>query len=193
MKFRNILGLMMIPAILFIQSCGSAGGGITTLNTSMVSATVDTLVLDSDVVSWVDSTGAKATACASTSQAATPAADSINMTIVSKTYSNTASTALPVRIGNVTISYSPANTTTPAMASEYQTVGQIIQPGASLTVPVRISSQEQKIRLQSVLSCSATIYNYYVTLTADVTEIGTDKKGTVTTNMQLRFADFVDK
>jgi len=188
---RLILTFTLAAAILILQSCGGAGSGVASLNTTMVTATVDTLILDSDIVAWVDATGAKATWCGSTSIPSTPASDSVNVTVTPKAYSNTVSNALPVRVESATISYEPANTSTPPMASEYQTIGQVIQ--APLSVPVRVSSQEQKQSLFNVLACNGIIYNYYVTISINVTEVGTDKKDTVTTKMQLRFSDYLEK
>lgn len=190
-KCWKLLIMGMLP--LALAGCGSSGGGTAELKTSFVTASVDIALLDSDVVSWVDSTGAKATACADTSFPATPAGDSVNVAVASKAYSNTGSMGLPVRIESATVSYTPANSATPAMPSVFQTVGLILANGGSATVPVRVATQEQKIRLQPKLACNSTIYNYYTTITLDLTEIGTDTKSTVQTSMQLRLADFVDK
>jgi len=170
--------------------CGSTDGA---LSTSTVTPTIDTLVMDSDVVSWVDAAGAKATACAATSFPATPAADSVNVVVSSKAYSNTGDQGLPIRIESATISYVPANSSTPAMAPEFQTIGMTIANGSTATIPVRVATQEQKMHLQSVLACNNTIYNYYTKITFNVTEIGTNKKTSVDSSLQLRFSDFVDK
>jgi hypothetical protein len=171
--------------------CGGTDG---LLNTSSVTATIDTLVLDSDVVTWVDATGAKATYCADTSYTAIPVADSVNVTIKSTAYSNTGSTGLPIRIEKATITYVPANSLTPKMDPEYQTIGMTIANGASATIPVRVSTQEQKRNLLDRLACNPNvIYNYYTKITFDIREIGSDKKISVDADMQLRFSDYIDK
>lgn len=182
--------LLFAVLITGLYGCGSPEGS---LSTSTVTASVDTLVMDSDVVAWVDATGAKATACGATSFPSIPVADSVNVAIKSTAYANTGSMGLGVRVESATISYTPANSATPAMAPEYQTVGLTIANGATTTVPVRVATQEQKLRLQTALACNNTIYNYYTKISMDVTEIGTNKKSTVETAMQLRFADFIDK
>ena len=188
---KKILSLCVLLSF-FMFGCGGSGEGL--LATSSVTATTDTLVLDSDVVSWVDATGAKATACAVTSFYATPVADSVNVTIKSTAYpSSSSSTGLDLRIKSATISYSPANINTPAMSPEYQTIGMTISAGGSATIPVRVATQEQKIRLQSVLACNNTIYKYYTKISFDVAEIGSGKNITVDSSMDLRFADFIDK
>ena len=185
---KKILLLSLVLSCGFL-GCGSVDGS---LNTSMVTANIDTLVMDSDVVSWVDATGTKATACAASSISATPAADSVNVTVVSKAYSNTGSTGLPIRVESATITYTPANSATPAMASEYQVIGMTVTNGSSASIPVRVATQEQKMRLLTALACNATIYNYYTKIILNISEIGSDKKSTVDASMQLRFADFVD-
>lgn len=176
-----------------IYGCGSAGGGSAELKTSFVTASAKTAVLDSDVVAWVDATGAKATACAETSFPSTPVADSVDVDVVTKAYPNTGSVGLPIRIETATISYDPANSATPPMAPEYQTIGITVVNGATATVPIRVATQEQKIRLQPKLACTSSIYNYYTNITLNISEIGSNTKSSVSTSMQLRLADFIDK
>jgi hypothetical protein len=162
--------------------CGSSEGE---LSTSTITATVDTAVMDSDIIKWTDQK-----ACTG---ASIPPADSVNVSVVSKAYSNTGSMGLPIRIESATISYTPANSSTPAMPSEFQTIGSTIANGSTVTVPVRVSTQEQKERLINALACGGPIYNYYTKITLNISEIGTDKKTTTDVSMQLRFADFIDK
>lgn len=170
--------------------CGSTDG---TLNTSFVTANVDKPDMDSDVVNWVDNNGTKSTACATASFPSLPAADSVNVTVTSTPYSNTGPNGASIRLGTATISYVPANSTTPQMPSEYQTIGMTITNGGAVTVPVRVATQEQKASLYSALACNISIYKYYTKISIDITEIGTDKKSTVDAFMNLRFADFIDK
>lgn len=183
-----------ILMMLMVVSCGLFGCGSTegTLNTTMASATVDLLDVDSDVVAWVDANGAKATYCAATSYISTPAADSVTVTATFTPYANSTGNDLSVRVERATITYTPANPVSPAISPVYQVIGQVVQPGGSLSMPIRVATQEQKMLFQTALACSSTIYNYYVNISLDVTEIG-GKKSTITTAMQLRFADFVDK
>jgi zona occludens toxin (predicted ATPase) len=191
----KIMLIKLVPVLLLLalSGCGSAGGGTSEFKTSYVSATAVTGVLDSDVVNWVDATGAKAPACAASSFQTTPAADSIDFTVTSTAYKSTGSTGLPLRIESATITYTPANTATPAMATEYQTLGITLANDASVTVPVRVVSQEQKLRLTPVLACSSTIYNYHTTVSFSVTEIGTGTNKSVPASLQLRLADYIDK
>ncbi len=176
---------------LLVSGCGGSSDGL--LATSSVTATVDKLVMDSDVVSWVDSAGAKATACSDTSFPKTPVADSVTVTIKSTAYPLSSSTGLSIRIKSATISYTPANSATPPMSSEFQTVGMTIDAGGTATIPVRIATQEQKTRLQPALACSNTIYKYYTKISFDIAEIGSNKSITIDSAMDLRFADFIDQ
>jgi len=92
--------ILLLCAVLncSLFGCGSSEG---LLNTSMVTSTTDTVLLDSDVVSWVDAVGAKATACAATSFPSIPLADSVNVTVKSTAYSTPAPIPChPYRIGN---------------------------------------------------------------------------------------------
>lgn len=187
---KNLLLLSMILCFSML-GCGGSDEGL--LATSSVTATIDTLVLDSDVVSWVDATGATAAACSNTSFPATPAADSVNVAIKSTAYPLSGATSLSLRVKSATITYMPANTSTPPMSSEYQTIGMTIAGGSSVTIPVRVSTQEQKIRLQPALACNNTIYKYYTKIIFDIAEIGSDQSITVDSSMDLRFADFIDK
>lgn len=182
--------IICLLLIVFFAGCGSVDGS---LDTSMITASNDIVVLDSDVVVWVDSAGAKATYCGSSSLPSIPAADVVNVTIASKAYSNTGSTGLPIRIDSATITYSPANISTPTMPTEFQVINTTIANGSSVTIPVRVASQEQKQSLYPSLACNGTIYNYYTKIVINVTEIGSDKKTTVETGLQLRFSDFIDK
>lgn len=183
----NILGVVLLGCVL--QSCGGdSGGGSGELKTSYATANVSTAVLDADVIGW------GGTVCVE-GNVSTPEADSVDVTVTSVPYPDNINGTknLPIRIDSVTISYAPANSATPAMPSEYQVIGTTIENGSSATIPVRVATLEQKIRLQPKLACSNIIYNYYTTLTFHLIEIGTDETSDVSTAMQLRYADFVDK
>lgn len=178
MKKLLLLGVVLS---IWMFGCGSPDGS---MSTSTVSAKIDLSVLDSDIVGWTD-----ATTCTGRS---TPAADSVNVTVKSTPYSNTGSTGLDVRIDMITISYIPANSATPAMSPEYQS-GITIPFGGSVTIPVRVATQEQKESLYTVLACGGPIYKYFTRITFNITEVGTNRNSTVFVDMDLRFADFVDK
>lgn len=183
--------LLLCVVLSFLMfGCGGSDEGL--LATSSVTATIDTTVLDSDVVSWVNAAGAKATACSDTSFPATPAADSVNVTIKSTAYPG-GSSSLSLRIKSATVTYTPANSSTPPMSSEYQTVDMTIAGGGSATIPVRVSTQEQKLRLQPTLACNNSIYYYYAKISFDIAEIGSGQNVTAGSSMNLRFADFIDK
>lgn len=179
--------LLCVLLSAFIYGCGGSSEGL--LATSSVTSSIDTLVLDSDVAKWADA----ATACKDNVSPTTPAADSVNVTIKSTAYPTSGSTSLSLRIKSATITYMPANSTTPPMGAEYQSVGMTIAGGSSAAIPVRVATQEQKLRLQPALACNNTIYKYYTKITFDIAEIGSDQSITVDSSMDLRFADFIDK
>lgn len=187
MRTRAIFHILAVVLMVgLLQSCGgSSGGGSGELKTSYATADVTTAVLDSDVIGddvCVDGT------------VSTPAADSVNVTVKSIPYpDNIGTKSLPIRIDSVTISYAPGNSATPTLPPEYQVIGTTIANGSSATIPVRVATQEQKIQMQPRLACNSVIYNYYTTITFHLIEIGTDETSDVSTSMQLRYANFVDK
>lgn len=180
MKKLLLFGVLLS---MWMFGCGSTDGA---LSTSTVTANIDTVVLDSDIVKWTD-----AIACTGPS---IPAADSVNVTVKSTPYSNTGTMGLPVRIDMITISYAPANSATPPMQPEYQPGGIIITNGGTATVPVRVAPQEQKESLYTILACGGPIYHYFTKITLNITELGEPyRKSTVSADMALRLADFADK
>ncbi|OGU14422.1 MAG: hypothetical protein A2076_16815 [Geobacteraceae bacterium GWC2_53_11] len=189
---------MKVKFIIYaVLACGLFGCGSTDntlLNTTTASVTVDKLDMESDIVSWVDAKSAKATACVATSYKAIPPADSVNVTAAFTPYANSDGNNLAVRIEKATIIYTPANAVSPALATEYQYVNQVVQAGKSLPISIRVATQEQKQAFVPILACdvSSAIYKYYVTIILDVTEIG-GKTSNISTGMTLRFSDYVDK
>lgn len=177
---RRLFILSIIAAII-MTGCGSTEG---TLNTSMATATLGTVLLDSDVAKWTSGPPV----CTGGS---TPAPDDVNATVTVTSYANSTGKSLPVRIEKATIYYTPANSVTPSISPVYQAIGQVVQPGSSLTIPVRVATTELKEQFQPTLACASPIYNYYVNVVFDLSEIG-GKSTSITTSMQLRFADWID-
>jgi hypothetical protein len=175
--------LMCVVLSVLQFGCGSTDG---LLATSSVSGSLDILTLDSDIIKWT-------TQATCTGPTTTPAADSVNVTVLSKANPNTGTSGLPIRINQIRIIYTPANTATPPLATEYQAINAQVVNGASISIPVRIATIEQKSNFQSVLQCGGPVYKYYVTILVDVSEIGSDKNQTIDLKMDLRFADFIDK
>jgi predicted component of type VI protein secretion system len=175
--------LMCVVLSVLQFGCGSTDG---LLATSSVSGTLDIFSLDSDVIKWT-------TQASCTGPTTIPAADSVNVTVTSKANANTGTNGLPFRVNQIRIIYTPANTTTPPLATEYQAINAQVANGASLSIPVRIATIEQKQVFQQVLACQSPVYAYYVTILIDVAEIGSEKSQTIDLKMNLRFADFTDK
>lgn len=175
----KIIFLACLLLCFTLAGCGSSNDG--ELNTSIITATVDNSVLNSDVVAGVN--------CSTAVTTAPPAGDYVLATIKSTPYSNTGTVILPFRVESATISYERANTATPAMASTFQTVGLTVDNGASITVPIEVVTPKQKTALESTLGCTKTTYEYYARITFSISEIGTDKKTVVSSSVQLRLAD----
>lgn len=184
------LFLIYAALCLLASGCGEADG---TLNTSLIDAKSASLLIDSDIILWFQADGTTKAATCPGAVARTPAADETNVTITSTPYASTTGTALPVRVNSATIYYTPVDPATmPAIAPVSQILGQVVPAGGSMTLPIRVATQEQKDAFFSALACNGSIYNYYVTIVFSVTEIG-GKSSTISTALQLRFADYADK
>jgi hypothetical protein len=94
----------------------------------------------------------------------------------------------------VSIAYTPADTSTPSVSTQFETLGVVIDPGDTASVSFKAASQELKASsILSPLICSSTIYKYFVTLTFEGVEVDTDRTETFETTINMRFADFADE
>jgi hypothetical protein len=161
-----------------LVSCGSGGA----IATSAVTA------LDADVAKW---TG---TPCASGSTY-TILPDDVNVTLSAfpvATSNNTVNEK--VQVLSVDIVYSPANSTSPLLPTQYMALGGIqTDMGGSVTIPVRVAPQDLKgLPLLNSLVCSSTIYSYYVTMTFHCQYLKAGESFDVSAQTNIRFADFVN-
>lgn len=194
-------------AALLLTSCGnSKSSGTGEFATVVASATAIAGTLDSDVAVWVDSTGGKAPACGASS-IPTIIPDDVVFSILSTPFTSpsTGSTS-PIATSNlsissVTLTFTPADSATPALPARFQT--QFASASPSLIVPgtnsvtVRIVTDPMKAFLQSALACTGLIYTYRVTVSYDMVEINTNRSNTVNLSgngfLTVTFADFTDK
>lgn len=175
----------------FLWGCGGGGGGGAVYNTVTVTASSDTTLLDSDVAKHSDVTNCGV----SGTDTITISPDDVDVTINSSTIPNLPEfvTASRVRLDKVTVIFSPANPTSPALPQQNYTLGTYVEPGGSATVPVRVASQELKSgNTLSALVCTNTTYSYYVILKFEGVEIDTDQRETFETTLNVKFSDFVD-
>ena len=202
-------------AALTLIGCGAPNSsGVAVFKTSTVSASIDKVVLESDTRSWVDSTsGAKVISCTTAGAKATiPPSDNVNVTITATGFEKTNTTrdpltgglpvkSLPVLVEKATITYAPANAGAALhpLPTQFRSFGQVINisqtvdpPSGSLVVPISVVPTEMKQSL-TALECSSDIYNYYVTIAVDVTEVGTNTRSTIETKMTLWLSDYIDK
>lgn len=175
--------------LIFLSSCGESGGVAGVFNTVTLIASATTTNLDSDVAKWKDEDGDGKICGTNDTYTVTP--DDVDINIESKTRTNLPVNMEPskVKIERVTITYTPATSSSPSISTGYQSIGIVIAPDSSSTVPVRVGSQELKSALSSII-CSSTIYTYYVTLKFDGVEVNTNNKKSFETNLTVRFADF---
>jgi hypothetical protein len=112
--------------------------------------------------------------------------------IKSTLYPKLTGQALSVRIDRITISYAPANTSSPALPDQFLTLSDTVTPGGTVTIPVPVAMAKVKLSLvneKGLQLCSTAYYEYYVTISFDALEIGTDTRKRISTSMNVAFAD----
>lgn len=132
--------------VALLSSCGETSGGTGEFATVVANAEAPAGPLDSDVLTW------SGEQCASAAAPTLP--DEVTYTITSRAYPTTntgqTSTIVPsdLQISRITVTFTPANSSFPALEPRYQTQylssGITIPPGASTAVPIRLVSQAMK-------------------------------------------------
>lgn len=182
------LFLCGVCTVAALTSCGESelGGGIGEFTTVNASATTDTVRLESDLL-----TGN--TCSAGSSTGGTFVTDNVDVAVTS-----TALTTGPLNllISRITVHYIPINVaTTPALPDLVITAGQTVLPGSTVTIPVPVVPESYKLALAShatlpLAACSASIFEYFVQITFEVSEPGGNgKTRNVTTGFNIAIAD----
>ena len=162
-----------------LASCGGGGGATAT-------ATVSNL--DADVAKW---TG---TPCA-TGSTYTVLPDDVTVTLKAfPVATNNGTVTEKVQVNSVDIIYSPANTTSPPLPTQYMALSGILADmGSSVSIPVRVAPQDLKTSpVLSALICTQIIYSYYVTMTFHCQYLKAGDTFTVDAQTNVRFADFAN-
>jgi hypothetical protein len=199
-------------ALVSLTSCGDAkSGGTGEFATVFATATPPPSALDSDVAQWFDSATltTKVAAC-STNGAATVTPDDATYTITSTGYAtpNTGTsnptTPSDLLIDKITMTFTPANSLTPALPPAFQTQfpspGQRVAVGSN-AVTVRVVSTDLKHYFLNSgaqsLNCTnqGTSYIYRVTVSFHAVEVSTNREGTITPagSLIVNVSDFIDK
>lgn len=182
----------LLFAVLLVGCGRDIGGGGAVYDTVILTASLDTTVLYSDVAKHNDVVN-----CGSISDTITiPPDDVVDVTISSTEIPN-----LPefvetsrVRLDKVTIKYSPADQSSPALSDQYCALSPYVEPGGSATVPVVVASQTMKSTTLSGLVCNSPLtYRYYVTLRFEGVEVNTNNRESFETTLNINFSDFPDK
>ena len=193
-----------------LTSCGSKAGGTGEFATVVATDNTTTSGIDSDVATWFDSAtvSTKSPACSVTSvPTVTPDDVVFNVTSAPYTPANTGSSssipASDLTVTKITLTFTPANSQTPALPAGYQTqfpsAGQRITANATTGVSVRIAKNEMKQFLQPALTCAglsiSPVYSYQVSVSFDALELNTNRSGTITLPGYLivNFSDYIDK
>jgi hypothetical protein len=178
--------LLLLFSFFILSSCGgTTGGGVAEFKTVTVSAQSSTPRLESDVL-----TG---NVCPATT--GTFVTDSVNFTVTSTAYPNLNGTASTVGIDSYTVSFSPANPSSPALPDLHgSTTGTNVPSGGNITIPVAVAPDTLKVSLvndKGLQPCSLTVFEYYVTVTFDALEINTGTRQPITARLNVAFADRV--
>jgi hypothetical protein len=195
-------------AAVMLTSCGdSKAGGTGEFATVFATVNAVDSVLDSDIATWTDpTTGAAALFCGGNNNPHI-APDNVVFNVTSTAYpsANTGSsstiTPSPLSISNVTLTFTPANSATPALPAGLQTQFTSASPSliavGSNSVTVQIVSDRMKASLASALQCTGVLYTYRVSVSMDVVEVNTNRSGTVSLSgnsyLTVNMTDFADK
>ena len=192
-------------AAVLLTSCGgSSVGGTGEFATVYATVNTTTSGLDSDVATWLDAATetVKAPPCLPTS-APTVTPDDVPFIVTSTAYTQPAGSTTPVvssalSITSITLNFTPANSTTPALPPLYQTqypsAGQSIIVGIN-NITIRVVSDDMKVFLQPALLCTGLTYSYRVTVSLVAQEATTGKSGTINLPgyLLVNLSDFIDK
>ncbi len=188
--FKSLFILLAIAYSALLTSCGGgggAGGGAGELKTVYLVPSISISRLESDVNTGTDCS-------VSPPIPGTYATDTVDVTISSNLYPNITSGKY-VSVDSATITYTGANASGVAhpLPTDYLSItGATIAPGSNVSISVPVAKDILKYDLVNrygLQLCSAQYYEYYVTITFDCLEIGTDKRTTVTARLNVAFAD----
>jgi len=185
---RMLLSALLLAVLL---SCGTSSNG--EFDYGSATATVDSAKnpLLADLAKWA---GAPCNA------ALTPTISNeiVNFTLATTANNQNGSTH-PVVLKKATITFSPADTQSPALPALYSPIyqnlnGYTIPVGGTLTVPLEIVTHNLKQYLTPTLVCqgNSSTYSYNVTIAFDAVEQVSEKSGSIPASMTVRLADFVD-
>jgi hypothetical protein len=192
---------------LMLTSCGdSKAVGTGQFATVSVTATALSATLDSDFAGWVDTTGTKATPCLAAS-IPTILPDDVVFNITSTPYTtpNTGSSSPIVvsdlAISNVTLTFTPANSLTPALPARFQSQPASASPSRIISgansVTVRVVTDDLKSFLQTNYLCTGAFLTYRVSVTFDAIELNTNRASSISLAgngyLTVNLADFTDK
>jgi hypothetical protein len=117
----------------------------------------------------------------------------VTFTAFSAPAGSSGNTPEQVVIDSVIITYTPATTGTPGLGTLSQAVGLQAALGSSVTIPVRVATQAQKMSATlSALICTNTIYSYRATMVFNCHYLVSGNTFQGSTWMNLNFADFAN-
>lgn len=190
-----------------LTSCGgSKAAGTGEFATVYATASPSVSSLDADVATWTDTAGSAVAACSVASPTFKPNDVSYNITVTPYSSANTGSTspttASDLIITRVTVTLTPADNLTPALApmfqTQYLTTGQRLAQGTTTTVPVRVIPADLKSYLFNTVgvNCSnpGAFLHYRATVSFEAQEVNTDRVSTITAPgfLLVSVADFGD-
>lgn len=187
MKQRITRLLPAVFSLLLLSSCGSdsMGTGVAEFKTVMVAAQAGTPRLESDILT--------ANSCGTTgSTGGAVETDNVDVTVTSTEYPNFTGTRSAVLIDKYTVSYTPANSVSPALPVQNGTTTIPVAAGGSVAIDVAVVPDSLKLSLlnnNNIQPCSITIFNYYVTVTFEGLELNTGERKSFIATLNLEIAD----
>lgn len=159
--------------VAMLASCGEGdlGGGIGEFTTVNAGVEAETLRLESDLITGNSCTDA-------TAPPGSFATDSVDFTITSTPQFATGN-ALDLLVTKATIHYDPVRSGTPALPDDVIPMRIVVPPGEAVAIPIAVMTDDTKIRMATdpalapnLLPCSGGTFEYYVTVTFEVSEPG---------------------
>lgn len=200
--------------VVVLSSCGDKPAGTGEFATVVATANPPSSTFESDVATWVDATTGAAVPVSCGASVATTVSDSVDFTVTSTAYAtpNTGSTSTitpsRLRIARITVTLTPANSSTPALPAQFQTsyssAGQIVAPNTAQSVPVTLATKDLKrffrntsaLGAQAISCTSNPIYTYWADVSFEALEETTNRGATIsppTRTFKVEFTDLIDK
>jgi hypothetical protein len=189
MYCKIFVKIILVSSIsVLIASCGtdSSVGGVTEFKTSYATASASTTRLEADLI-----TGNTCSVTGSTG--GTIETESVDITIKATSSTKGSVASLPIEIMGWTVTFVPKNAGIPELPPLSATTSTYITPSSSVSIPVAITTDLQKLNLiiaNPSLPCSLNLYQYDVYVRFTAREVGsTEGSKLINASLVMALAD----